>query len=167
MDSVSERVVEVAKSHPSKAIFTRFIPPECAEQAPGMWRRYYEKWAAMTRSQLSAGLLELVPELSSFVPPGVVFDKSTYSPWLDGRLHACLQQCEADTIVVSGGETDVCVLATVLGAIDLGYQVFLLADAVCSGADDTHDATLKLLGDRFSVQLELMTTDDFLYMTTR
>jgi nicotinamidase-related amidase len=32
----------------------------------------------------------------------------------------------------------------------LGYKVILLEDAVCSGADETHDASLKLLGDRFS-----------------
>jgi nicotinamidase-related amidase len=50
----------------------------------------------------------------------------------------------------------------VLGGIDLGYRVILLSDAVCSGADETHDASMKLLGDRFSVQLEVMTTDEFL-----
>jgi hypothetical protein len=52
--------------------------------------------------------------------------------------------------------------ATTLGAIDLGYRVILLNDAICSGADETHDASLELLGDRFSVQLELMTTNEFL-----
>jgi nicotinamidase-related amidase len=54
------------------------------------------------------------------------------------------------------------VLAAVLGAIDLGYRVALLSDGICSGADGTHDAALKLLGDRFSVQLEITTTELFL-----
>lgn len=63
---------------------------------------------------------------------------------------------------MTGGETDVCVLAAALGAIDLGYRVVVLRDAVCSGADETHDATLELLGDRFSVQLDLVTTEEFL-----
>jgi hypothetical protein len=31
-----------------------------------------------------------------------------------------------------------------------------------SGADETHDPTLELLGDRFSVQLDLATTEEFL-----
>lgn len=61
-----------------------------------------------------------------------------------------------------GGETDVCVLATVLGAIDLGYATTVLRDAVCSGVDETHDACLKLLGDRFSVQLKIQYTEEFL-----
>lgn len=67
-----------------------------------------------------------------------------------------------ETVVLTGGETDVCVLSTALGAIDLGYHVIVLRDAVCSGADDTHDASLELLGDRFSVQLHLATTEEFL-----
>jgi hypothetical protein len=35
-------------------------------------------------------------------------------------------------------------------------------EAICSGTDKTHDASLELLGDRFSVQLEITTTKDFL-----
>ncbi|MGZ2504331.1 nicotinamidase-related amidase [Rhizobium beringeri] len=49
-----------------------------------------------------------------------------------------------------------------MGAIDLGYRVIVLRDAVCSGADETHDASLEVLGDRFSVQLDLLTTEEFL-----
>jgi len=162
MQVVSSQVVEVSGRHSDRTIFTRFIPPQTADDAPGMWRRYYEKWVDMTRSRLPKELLELVPQLSRFAPPAMVFDKPTYSPWIDGRLHRYLQENDVGTIVVSGGETDVCVLATALGGIDLGYQTIVLSDAVCSGADETHDASMKLLGDRFSVQLELMPTEMFL-----
>jgi nicotinamidase-related amidase len=86
----------------------------------------------------------------------------TYSPWVDGRLVSHLRQQGVQTLVITGGETDVCVLATVLGAIDFGFHVIVLSDAVCSGADETHDAAVDLLGDRFSVQLKLLETDAFL-----
>jgi nicotinamidase-related amidase len=162
MRAVSPQVVEVSGRHADRTIFTRFIPPETADDASGTWRRYYEKWVDMTRSRLPAELLDLVPQLSRFAPPAIVFDKPTYSPWIDGRLHRHLQENKVGTIVVSGGETDVCVLATALGGIDLGYQTIVLSDAVCSGADETHDASMKLLGDRFSVQLDLMPTEKFL-----
>ena len=33
-----------------------------------------------------------------------------------------LRQREADALIVSGSETDVCVLATVLDAVDIGYR---------------------------------------------
>jgi nicotinamidase-related amidase len=81
---------------------------------------------------------------------------------VDGRLHHVLRSDGVDTLVITGGETDVCVLATVLGGIDLGYRVVVLEDAVCSGADETHNAALTLLGDRFSVQLDLVDTETFL-----
>jgi nicotinamidase-related amidase len=55
----------------------------------------------------------------------------------------------------------------VLGAIDLGFHVIVLCDAVCSGADETHDAAVDLLGDRFSVQLELVETEEFLSAVSR
>ena len=41
-------------------------------------------------------------------------------------------------------------------------SMVVLKDAVCSSTDDTHDASLELLGDRFSVQVEIARTDDFL-----
>ena len=53
-------------------------------------------------------------------------------------------------------------LATVLGAIDLGFHVIVL-----SGADEIHDAAVDLLGDRFSIQLDLMKTEEFLSIVNR
>jgi hypothetical protein len=58
-----------------------------------------------------------------------------------------------DTLVISGGETDVFVLA-VLGAGDLGYRVVLATDALCSSSDETHDALLTSYESRFSEQIE-------------
>jgi nicotinamidase-related amidase len=98
----------------------------------------------------------------AFLSARAYFDKTTYSPWIGGELHRILSSEGVETVVLSGGETDVCVLAAALGAIDLGYRVVVLRDAVCSSADDTHNASLELLGDRFSVQLELVTTEAFL-----
>ncbi|TDW28237.1 nicotinamidase-related amidase [Rhizobium azibense] len=162
MKRVLPLVEEVAGRHAERTVFTRFIPPENAADMPGTWQHYYEKWWMMTRKQLPSGLIELVPSLARLVPPARVFDKATYSPWICGRLHATLAEEGVSTLVISGGETDVCVLAAVLGAIDLGYRVILLTDAVCSGADESHEASLELLGERFSVQLELTETDRFL-----
>jgi hypothetical protein len=41
-------------------------------------------------------------------PTRSVFDKMTYWPWVDGRLHRLLSSDAIDTIVLTGGETDVC-----------------------------------------------------------
>jgi nicotinamidase-related amidase len=162
MREVSPAVEEVARRYAEKTIFTRFVPPARAEEMLGMWRTYYEKWPMMTTAQLGLEMVDLVPSLKRLVPPARILDKMTYSPWVNGKLHAALLADGIDTLVLTAGETDVCVLAAALGAVDLGYKVIVLKDAVCSGADETHDASLELLGDRYSVQLEISTTDAFL-----
>jgi nicotinamidase-related amidase len=67
-----------------------------------------------------------------------------------------------DTLVVSGAETDVCVLSTVFGAVDLGYRVVIAADAVCSVLDATHDALMLLYRERFAEQIEVASTEAIL-----
>ena len=81
-------------------------------------------------------------------------DKRVYSPWMSRDLAQLLQRHGVDTLVVSGAETEVCVLSTVLGAIDRGYRVILGTDAICSSADPTHDAMLEVYHSRFGMQVE-------------
>ena len=47
-----------------------------------------------------------------------------------------------------------------MGAIDLGYRVIIVADAICSGADSTHDAMLGIYESRYGMQVETVTTAD-------
>ena len=162
MASVSDQVEELAERFTAETVFTRFVPPRNASQMPGAWKTYYEKWEQMTLDHMPDELVDLVPRLQRFVPPARVFDKRTYSPWIDGRLHQALSRDGVDTLIITGGETDVCVLATVVGAIDLGYRIIIPRDAVCSGADTTHDSTLELLEKRFSVQIEVASTEELL-----
>jgi nicotinamidase-related amidase len=49
------------------------------------------------------------------------------------------------------------VLATILGAVDLGFRVILVRDAVCSSSDEGHDALLEVYHRRYGEQIE--TTD--------
>jgi nicotinamidase-related amidase len=162
MDRVAPQISEITALRPERTIFTRFIPPANAEEASGAWRKYYTKWAEMTRERLPDEMLDIVPPLKAFQPPAKQFDKPVYSPWFDGQLHHYLVANGIQKLIVTGGETDVCVLATVLGAIDLGYEVVVVSDAVCSGADETHDAGLTLFSSRFSLQLEITTTEQVL-----
>ena len=65
-------------------------------------------------------------------------------------------------MVIPGDETDVCVLATVLGAVDRGYRVVTVADALCSSSDAIHDAALNLDTRRYGQQVETVTTEALL-----
>lgn len=159
MDRVRPIVRRIARQHATRTIFTRFIPAADPDDAAGAWRRYWRRWPTMTLSQLPSNMIDLLPELAALCPPAMVYDKRTYSPWWDGRLHADLQELDCGTLIVTGGETDVCVLATVLGAVDLGYRVVVVTDALCSSADETHDAVLSVYHHRYGQQVETVTSD--------
>jgi hypothetical protein len=109
-----------------------------------MWRRCYTRWRDATRERLDLQLLELMPPLAARCPSATVIDKTRYSAFAEPRLIEHLRQREADGVIVSGSETDVCVLAIVLDAVDIIYQVIVVRDAVCSSSDEGHDMLMRL-----------------------
>ena len=154
-----ERIVDL---HPARTVFTRFIPAERPGQGKGTWKRYYENWASMTVERLGREMVDLVAPLARFAPPARIINKTTYSPWVNPELDQYLQSRGVDTTIVTGGETDVCVLATVLGAVDLGYRVVVVRDALCSSSDETHDASMRVYDQRYGQQVEVVSTDTVL-----
>lgn len=160
--NVLPQIMSLVTFQPERTIFTRFIPPPRPGHGQGMWKHYFERWASMTVENLGPDMLELVPALARFTPPASVFDKHVYGPWLGTDLHQRLQRRGVTTLIISGGETDVCVLATVLGAVDLGYRVVVAKDALCSSSDAAHDAAIDLYHQRYRGQVEPVDTDTIL-----
>lgn len=155
-------IEELAGMRAARTVFTRFVPARDIDGAVGSWKRYYRKWDAMTLARLDPSRIELVPSLRRFAPPATIIDKRVYSPWTEGRLDALLAASSTNTLIVTGGETDVCVLATVLGAVDRGYRVVVAADAVCGSADETHDAAMTIFASRFGEQIEMATVAEII-----
>jgi nicotinamidase-related amidase len=120
MERVLPVVEAIGKRFPERTVFTRFITPQRAQDMPGTWRRYYDAWPETTRDHLDVRLLELMPTLRRLSPPATVIDKTRYSAFFGPALlqHLCARQ--ADTLIVTGSETDVCVSATIMGAVDHG-----------------------------------------------
>jgi nicotinamidase-related amidase len=154
MERVLPVVARLCEAKAGRTCFTRFIPARDPDDAVGAWRRYWRRWPDMTLDRLDTGLVELVPELAAFTPPARVLDKRLYSPWIGTGLDAQLRGEGVNTVVITGAETDVCVLAAVLGAVDLGYRTIVVTDALCSSADETHDALIALYQQRFGQQIE-------------
>lgn len=162
MERVLPVVTRVAERHPHQTVFIRFIPPVTPDQVPGMWRQYFEHWREVTREKIDPGLLRLMPALQALVPPAQVIDKAAYSAFSNPALLRHLRARKADGLIVTGTEADICVLATVLDAIDHGYRVTLVTDAICSSSDACHEAMLTLYRERFSIQLGLAVSDQVL-----
>lgn len=157
-ERILPEVVEIVGRSPERTVFTRFIPPREPEERTGMWRNYYERWRDVTLDRLDPALLDLLPELARFAPPAGIFDKATYSAFAGPALATWLRDRQVDGLVVTGAETDVCILATVLGAVDLGFRVTIVTDAICSSSDGGHEALLDLYHQRFSEQIETADT---------
>jgi nicotinamidase-related amidase len=162
MKRVLPAVTEIAGRHAAQTVFTRFIPARHPDELPGSWRRYYRRWSDLTLERIDRRLLELVPPLARLAPPAAIIDKRVYSPFTEPSLLGLLRERGIDSLVITGAETDVCVLAAVLDAVDLGYRVVLAKDALCSSSDQTHDALMTLYQERFSEQIETAETASIL-----
>ncbi len=155
-------MVALVQRAPGRTVFSRFLPPDKPRDMPGAWQRFYERWRHLTGERIAPDLLDLVPELAAFTPPALVVDKSRYSVFSGPCCFPVLRRMQADTLILSGAETDVCVLATVFDAVDLGFRTIIARDAMCSSSDTGHDAVVTMLRARLPQQVELAETQDIL-----
>ena len=58
--------------------------------------------------------------------------KQSFDCCREAEIQKLLKSLDADQIVLAGAETDVCVLQSALGLLELGFEVFLLEDCVFS-----------------------------------
>jgi nicotinamidase-related amidase len=156
MERVLPTIIGIAERYAERTVFTRFITPNSPEEAPGQWQPYFKRWQIATRQSLGGSQLELVPALARFAPPAAVIDKPAYSAFFRSPLATMLGEKQVRTVVVSGAETDVCVLSTVLDAVNIGFRVVLVEDALCSSSDAGHDALMTMYRMRFNEQIDLV-----------
>lgn len=159
MDRVLPLVSDICARYRERTVFTRFVTPESPEHRRGQWQTYFTTWRQATRGRLPPDALDLVPELARYVPPALVVDKPAYSAFFGSSLGPLLVERHVGTIVLSGAETDVCVLSTVLNAVDLGFRVVIVQDALCSSSDIGHDALMKMYRTRFHGQIDLVNAE--------
>lgn len=153
--AILPNVRRLCAAHPEAAIYSRFLTPPVPEAAKGQWRSLYRAYPQVTG--LERGILDLVPELQALAGQGRILDKTTYSVFPALKLPP-----GTDTVIFSGAETDACVLASLLGAVDKGLRVILARDAVTSSDMAAHEATLDMIARRLPFQVELAATDDIL-----
>ena len=101
---------------------------------------------------------ELRPE-----PGEIVLPKRRFSAFFKTDLDQTLRTLGADTIVVTGIATEVCVLLTAMDGLSNDFQVILLEDCSASHRREAHEACLGLYR-RFALHplLRIMTLRDFL-----
>ena len=86
------------------------------------------------------------------VPAGVkatlgsarVFEKSFFDLTKERSIRAYLKRLKKKQVIVAGCETDVCVLQSCLGLLDLGFDVFAVEELLFSSASRTETAVERL-----------------------
>ena len=156
------QVVRLARHAPGQTVFTRFVCAERPGDATGAWRGYYERWRSVTLAEMGRERLDLVDPLHELVPPALVSDKGTHSAFNSGDFRDVAERSGAEVLVMTGVETDVCVLGTALDAIDEGFHVVMVSDAVASSVPACHRLVLDSLLPRFDEQAVIATTSEVL-----
>jgi nicotinamidase-related amidase len=155
-------ILALVKAHPAETLYTRFLTPHCADDAQADWQTFYARWPTVTLDRMDASLLDLVEPLAGLAPPAEVYDKTVYSAFSNPGFVASLSRRQATTVLLTGVETDVCVLATAFDAVDHGLHVIVVADAVTSASRAGHRAALDAIYPRLDRQIEIMTANDVL-----
>lgn len=138
----------------STRLFTRHLP---FAQPPGTWKKYNEAFAEINAD---AECARLVPSLEAV--DHIPFEKSTYSALSSGGLRDHLLAAEYEEIIVTGVQSEFCVLATLMDAVDLGLPVTLVWDA-CAGSSPHLDNALRDIAALMPCQVRLTTTEELLH----
>ncbi|WP_337842513.1 hydrolase [Rheinheimera sp.] len=93
--------------------------------------------------QYPAGLGPTVPALAELLPAGQVLEKIHFSAFKDARIRQQLAQSGRHQLVLLGTESHVCVLQTALDGLVMGYQVFVVVEAVGSRTEQNKQLALQ------------------------
>ncbi|WP_372576801.1 isochorismatase family cysteine hydrolase [Ruegeria hyattellae] len=145
-----------------RALFTRFVPAWAVDDAQGAWKSFYQRWASVTGSQAGLDQIEVVTTLRHLAVPERTFDKATYGAFESAAFASYIRQKSPDNLVLYGIETDVCILATALKAVDLGIRVMLPRDALASSDTTSHQMCLDHVYPRLDQQIDITDTQTLL-----
>lgn len=96
-------------------------------------------------TQYAKGLGGIVPEIMEVARDLIPLDKTSFGCFGEPDFLRHLKETapRANTLLVTGVETHVCVTQTVLGALNAGYLVHVAADAVSSRTPENRQIGLR------------------------
>jgi len=104
---------------------------------------------------------DVIPELDP-QPDDYFIPKFRWSAFYQTSLDLSLRTRGIDTVIISGGSTDVGVASTVFSGRDMDYNIIVASDACATSHDQrAHDTLMELIFPRMS---RVRTTDQVLQM---
>ncbi len=112
--------------------------------------------------QYPQGLGSTIPQLKQECrDEWSVGEKTSFSCFGDEELGNLIRNLNAETLILSGVESHVCVLQTAIDAVNEGYQVIVVSDAVASRKPEDRCTALKLMAAN---GVHVMSAESVLFM---
>jgi nicotinamidase-related amidase len=90
------------------------------------------------KGRLPGGLMSRLGERAEF------FEKDFFDLTKENKIRAYIRRLKRKQAVIAGCETDVCVLQSCLGLLDLGYEVYVVEDLLFSSARNVESAVARM-----------------------
>ena len=143
---------------PSVPLLVGELHPEHKPAAPGAPRGFGRPSSCCLEGDPSAHVIEgLAPREGE-----PVVRKRWYDAFAGSELDGVLRARHVTSLVVVGTMTDICVLATVVGAFNREYRITVVDDAVSTLRPDIQRATLDIIGRAFGRVVSSKTVIDTL-----
>lgn len=143
-----------------QAYFIKYIPPRTPEHAFGQWREFHRRWSSVTLDEVGEIAIGLHPAIDGLAEPHRVFGRLGFSAFASDGFAERIRNRKPSAMIVCGVETDVCVLSTILSAVDHGIRTIVPIDAVASASPSGHDAVLNHVLPRYDHQVEPCTAEE-------
>lgn len=136
-------------------VMTKYIAPV---EPIGRWAQYNEAYKEINENVF---LCELAEEIAPYaVGARSVVEKSTYSSMDSDAVLAAMEGKKA--IVLVGVTAECCILATMMDAIDQGYEVVYLYDCI-AGQTAELEAEVRGIAEIFApIHTTIMSSDEYL-----
>jgi nicotinamidase-related amidase len=83
------------------------------------------------------------PELREALPGVPEIDRTTMNAWEDPDFRAAIERTQRKKLIIAGLWTEVCVAFPALDALQAGYQVYVVADAIGGVSKVAHESAMQ------------------------
>ncbi|MBE3639589.1 isochorismatase family protein [Mangrovicoccus algicola] len=143
--AATKRLCDIARAKGFPVIFTTIAyHPGELELLPWL------KVATGMRALIEGTRLVEIDAATGIQPGDAIVTKKGASSFFGSTLAALLAGAGTDTVVVCGATTSGCVRATVVDAVQSGFNVLVPADCCADRAQAPHDANLYDMGQKYA-----------------
>lgn len=103
----------------------------------------YELPVVLSTVGVKRGMSGTNPELREALPGVEEIDRTTLNSWEDPEFRAAVKQTGRRKLVVAGLWTEICVAFPVLDALQEGFEVYFVADAIGGVSSAAHEAAMQ------------------------